>query len=396
MTKHLIDTNALINNPSILYEYENPVIPYPVLFELDSIKQEESERGYKSRETVRNLKELGDSIEYFVFEDVEYRYDKNDDKIIDIAATNGFTLVTGDYLMQLKAKAVGVDVVDVDEVSDENNYPGYEEVSLTDEELANFYENLCVNHFNLNVNQYLVIRDLAGEVVQGFRWDGYTHDGVKNKTIKSNIFGNISPLDVYQQFVIDSLYHNQMTMVKGKAGSGKSLLALAYSMSMIEKGKYDKLVLFVNPLNARNSARLGFYKGTVEEKLLQTAVGSMLSSKFGDKLLVQSLMSQNKLVLLPFADIRGYDTTGMRAIVHIIESQNLSVDLMKLALQRVGEDGKLIIDGDYNAQVDSTYYEGMNNGMRRVSEVFRGEEIYGEVELPNIYRSRIAQIAEKM
>ena len=95
-------------------------------------------------------------------------------------------------------------------------------------------------------------------------------------------------------------------------------------------------------------------------------------------------------------DIRGFDTTGMKCGVYITEAQNMDISLMKLALQRIGEDSIAIIDGDYLAQVDMLQYSGGRNGMRRMSQVFRGEDIYGEVELKNIYRSRIAEIADKM
>ena len=94
--------------------------------------------------------------------------------------------------------------------------------------------------------------------------------------------------------------------------------------------------------------------------------------------------------------LEGFDSTGSKSIVYISEAQNLTIDLLKLGIQRVGEDCKLIIDGDNNSQVDMAAYEGNNNGMRRVSEVFRGQEFYGEVELKNIYRSRMAKIADLM
>ena len=96
------------------------------------------------------------------------------------------------------------------------------------------------------------------------------------------------------------------------------------------------------------------------------------------------------------ADIRGFDTTGMRAGVYITEAQNLDIDLMKLALQRIGDDGIWILDGDSDTQVDLGSYAGVNNGMRRVSKIFKGEDIYGETTLPICHRSRIAAIAEKM
>ena len=108
------------------------------------------------------------------------------------------------------------------------------------------------------------------------------------------------------------------------------------------------------------------------------------------------MIQQEQLVLLPLSDIRGYDTSGMRAGIYISEAQNLDIDLMKLTLQRIGEDSICIIDGDCKAQVDDVSFSGSNNGMRRVSEVFRGENIYGEITLKKIHRSRIAEIAEKL
>ena len=96
------------------------------------------------------------------------------------------------------------------------------------------------------------------------------------------------------------------------------------------------------------------------------------------------------------SDIRGYDTSGMCAGIYISEAQNLDISLMKLALQRIGEDGICIIDGDCKTQVDDINFAGSNNGMKRVSKVFKDHDIYGEIELRKIHRSRIARIAELM
>lgn len=122
----------------------------------------------------------------------------------------------------------------------------------------------------------------------------------------------------------------------------------------------------------------------------------MLESKLGGREAVEFLIEQNKLILLPMSDIRGYDSTGMNAAIYLSEAQNLDIELMRLALQRIGEDSICIIDGDFSHQVDMSLYAGSQNGMRRVSEVFRGQPFFGEVELKNIYRSRIARVAERM
>lgn len=142
--------------------------------------------------------------------------------------------------------------------------------------------------------------------------------------------------------------------------------------------------------------RLTVYPGTKDEKLLDSQIGNFLTSKIGGRVEVERLLQEEKIVLLPFSDIRGYDTTGMRAGIYITEAQNLDTNLMKLALQRIGEDSICIIDGDNKTQVDLDEYSGFNNGMKRLSQVFRGQDIYGEVELKIIHRSKIAEIAEQL
>lgn len=173
-------------------------------------------------------------------------------------------------------------------------------------------------------------------------------------------------------------------------------LAFSQMFSMLEKGKIDKIVVFCNTVATKGSARLGFYPGSRTEKLLDSQIGSLLASKLGDRIAVERLIDDGDLILLPLADIRGYDTTGMNAGIYISEAQNLDIELMRLALQRIGEDGYCIIDGDDRTQVDMSIYAGSRNGMRRVSQVFRGSDIYGEVTLAKIHRSKIAKLAQEL
>ena len=187
-----------------------------------------------------------------------------------------------------------------------------------------------------------------------------------------------------------------MTLLRGPAGSGKSYLSMAYLFHQLEYNNIDKIVIFCNTVAANGAAKLGFYPGSKDDKLLDSQIGNFLASKLGDKLEVERLIENGSLLLLPLADIRGFDTTGMRAGIYITEAQNMDVELMRLALQRIGEDCVCILDGDSEAQVDASLYAGNNNGLRRVSQVFRGEDIYGEITLPNIYRSKIATIAQKL
>ena len=138
------------------------------------------------------------------------------------------------------------------------------------------------------------------------------------------------------------------------------------------------------------------YPGTRDEKLLDSQIGNLLSSKLGSRFELERLINEEKIVLMPLSDCRGFDTSGMRAGIYISEAQNMTIDLMKLALQRIGEDCICIIDGDDRAQVDDIQYANGNNGMKRASKIFRGHSIYGEVELKTIHRSEIGRIADFM
>ena len=281
------------------------------------------------------------------------------------------------------------------------NYCGYREIQMSDNELAQFYEKIFINNENiwqLRDNEYLLIRDKNNFIVDKYRWHNKKYNIVPFHKAESKMFGKIIPKnnDIYQQIALDSLINNQITMLRGPAGSGKSYLAFGYMFDLLEKGKIDKIIVFCNTVATRGSARLGFYPGSRTEKLLDSQIGNLLESKIGDRMIVEKLISDRQLVLLPLSDIRGYDTTGMNAAIYISEAQNLDIELMRLALQRIGEDSICIIDGDDRTQVDMSLYAGKFNGMKRVSKIFRGADFYGEVMLKNIHRSKIAALAQKL
>ena len=283
-------------------------------------------------------------------------------------------------------------------VEDAYVYDGYKEIYMTDDEMAEFYLNMNTNRYNLYINQYLLIYNTDGECVDRLVWNGTEHRRLNYNTFNSSYFGNVKPYkdDNYQMLLADSLTNNQITMVKGRAGSGKSFMSMAYLLHKLDRGHIDRIIVFCNTVATKGSARLGFYPGTRDEKLLDSQIGNMLASKLGDRYAVEQLIQQGKLMLLPMSDIRGYDTSGMRAGIYITEAQNLDVNLMKLALQRVGQDSICILDGDFDQQLDDEAFAGSNNGMRRVSQVFRGHNIYGEITLKKIHRSEIANIADKL
>ena len=279
------------------------------------------------------------------------------------------------------------------------DYDGYKEVILDNDKMSEFYSNMDKNLFDLHINEYLLVRDQeSGDIVDRLCWTGEGYRHLTYDSFNSNFFGTVKPIkgDVYQSLAFDSLNNNKITMIKGPAGTGKTFISLGFLLHKLERNRIDKIIIFCNTVATKNSAKLGFYPGTRDEKLLDSQIGNLLISKLGSRLAVEQMINEEKLILLPLSDIRGYDTSGMNAGIYISEAQNLDIELMKLTLQRIGKDSICIIDGDCKAQVDDINFAGSSNGMKRVSQVYRGEDIYGEITLKNIHRSRIAKIAEKM
>lgn len=412
MTK-FIDTNILLSHLDVIEKEEKLLISSISLNELEGIKTssyKSEDIKYSARKAVRWLKDNPDKYDIIVYDwDIEKVLinigleHSNDAKIISCAkyitdCCDDLIFVTNDILCSLTAKEYfGLNVERIKE-NNEDDYRGFIEIKLEEQELAWFYEHLDENIYNLLTNQYIILKNKDNEIVDKFRWTGNEYQNVKFPTVKSNLFGNVKPYngDIYQQIALNSLSTNQVTMIKGSAGTGKSYLSLGYLLFLLEKKKIDKIIVFCNTVATINSAKLGYYPGTKNEKLLDSAIGNMLSAKLGDSVGLEQLIGQGKIELLPMSDIRGYDTSGMNAGIYITEAQNMDISLMKLALQRIGDDCICIIDGDYTTQVDMAQYNGSNNGMRRMSEVFRGQDFYGEIELQNIYRSKIAMIAESM
>lgn len=404
--RYVLDTNVILSkNIYEIVDRYDVAIPSMVIRELENFETNPNKYGqlaYEAREKRRRLKQM-DKI-YFDLKDYEWSQDDGlsktyaDNNILQYCLDTGSGLITYDGLLSEKARQYNVEVIDVEEEHDVEDYTGCREVYMVESEHQDFYTNkLYENVYNLNVNEYLIIKDdFSGEEIDALKWDGECHKKIKGKTIKSLKMGRLKSKDLYQACMIDSLESNQMTLINGRAGSGKTLIALSYLMQQIEKGKLSKLIVFANSLPTAGAAQLGMYKGSLQEKLMQVSVGHILASKFGDYNEVEAMMTTGELLVLPMSDIRGFDTTGMNAGILITEGQNLDIPLMRLASERVSEDSKFIVEGDFSQQVDNPAFEGKNNGMKRLSEVFRGEEYFGQVETKHVYRSRIADKAQEM
>ena len=400
----LYDTNALIDLYNKIFDEEFYVsrISLRELENIKNSKNKDEETKYRARKLSKMFQEQS-----YMYHTVCTEFDNdphlgNDDKIIKAVKflqDEGIDVVfmTNDACCYNLAKAEGLKVRSTGAESDDESYLGFRELNLTEEELSEFYSckdaYMCKIHPEILQNEYFFIK-AKDEIVDIYRRVGNEAKRVLYPVFNSEFFGDVKPKDVYQRIAMDSMMNNQITIVRGPAGSGKSWLCMSYLFSLLEKGKIDKIIIFCNTVAVKNAAKLGFYPGDKNEKLLDSQVGNFLSSNLGSRIMVEKMIQEEKLVLVPVADARGYDTTGMNAGVYIQEAQNLDRELMKLLLQRLGEDTICLIDGDDTAQVDLDAYAGMNNGIKRVVEVFKGQDFFGTVQLQKVRRSRIAEVAD--
>ena len=415
MMNKFYDTCSLILNKDNLFNTkERFIISSITLDELENLKSS-SKTDLDNKIAVRHLlhqldEHIGD-YEVCAFREAmlnpiheEDLSVNNDMKILATAIfysnniNSNIIFITNDLSLKTIARLF-FDDSQIESIYIEDKYKGYTIKQFDNEqEMEYFYSNYLSSpvYEEILINEYLILKNPEGEIIDRLV---RTDDGYRNvsfETFDSKQFGRIRPMDVQQQMAADSFTHNKLTMIRGKAGSGKSILALGYLFNQLEKGRIDKIIIFCNTVAAKGAAKLGYYPGSREEKLLDSQIGNFLSSKLGSRMELERLLDDERIVLLPMADIRGYDTTGMRAGVYITEAQNMDISLMKLALQRIGDDSICIIDGDDNTQVDDESFAGNNNGMKRVSKIFRGHAIYGEMTLDQIHRSEIARIAENL
>lgn len=398
MKSYVLDTNILMSTENYEklfadFEGDNLIILSTVIEELDNIKTREGMPGFQARRAIKAIKKYSKNFT-FLFEnsDTGFSDKKADNVIINAAADSGSTLLTNDINVQLKAQEYfGIEPAFYNQQKKTIN-SGYHQIEVTTKEFQEQKFDLP----ELPYGMYLLIKTKEDNSVKVYKSFGEGQfEAVVPQKLGCNYLGAISPRDPFQICAIDSMIEDNFSIITGPAGSGKTLISLTYALREIQSHKRRKLIIFCNPVKTRGSEQLGFYTGSRTEKLIQNSIGAILASKLGDMEGVQELMEQGKLEILPISDIRGYEV-GRDDIMYITEAQNLNVELIKLAIQRCAEGTKIILEGDPCTQVDHYSFEGDGNGLVRAIEVFEGFYGFSHVNLPNIYRSAIADRAELM
>ena len=402
MAKRFLDTNSILTDCT---DISNVVISSKTLDELENIKSsshKDNDIKYKARVAVRAIREQKPEIIVVQKSD----YDKieelgleitNDNLIIASAwrysQENHIIFVTNDILCSLIANTYfGFDVEEL-KLKNDDVYKGFRVVQPTDEELSQVYsKDNCENIFGCLVNEYVIINDSDGNFCDVVKWNGEKYATLNTKPFKSRSFSNVKPLDEIQRCAFDSIVTNDITVLYGRSGSGKTTIPLSYIMSNVESQKYKKCVIIYDFETLKGAKTLGFTPGTLNEKIItQGAIGNILSSKFGDMSEVERLMASGMIEIIPTANIRGYEISSDE-ICFVTEGQNLDTYTLKTIIQRCKAGAKIIIEGDIIEQHDNN----REVGLLKMIEVFKGYKSFGCVKLKNNYRSEIGELADRL
>lgn len=402
MFRKFLDTNAILTDCSDLSDV---ILSSKTLDELENIKtssHKDNDIKYKARVAVRAIREQKPEIVVVQKSD----YDKveelgleitNDNLIISSAwrysQENTVVFVTHDILCSLIAeKYFGLNVEEL-KLKNDDVYKGFRVVQPTDEELSQVYsKDNCENIFGCLVNEYVIINDNDGNFCDVIKWTGEKYATLNTKPFKSRAFSNVKPLDEIQRCAFDSIISNDITVLYGRSGSGKTTIPLSYIMSNVESQKFKKCVIIYDFETLKGAKTLGFTPGTLNEKIItQGAIGNILSSKFGDMSEVERLLASGMIEIIPTANIRGYEVSSDE-ICFVTEGQNLDTYTLKTIIQRCKAGAKIIIEGDIIEQHDNN----REVGLLKMIDVFKGYKSFGCVKLKNNYRSEIGELADML
>ncbi|MGZ3721598.1 MAG: PhoH family protein, partial [Bdellovibrionales bacterium] len=311
-------------------------------------------------------------------------------------------LITKDINLRIKADVFGIDANDYDPENThiEEMYKGFKEIDLDPGQIDSFYKDRGLElgeAHKLYANQYLIMKDKANANHSAIgRFDGKLNRVVPLIQPTESIWG-IHPRNMEQSFAFDALLNDEMLFVSlvGKAGTGKTLLALAAGLhKTLDDGRFQRL-LVSRPIFPMGRD-IGYLPGDVEQKLnpwMQPIFDNVEFLLGADKKAAgraQELINQGMLNIEPLTYIRGRSIPNQYLIVD--ESQNLTPHEIKTIVTRAGQGTKVVLTGDAY-QIDNPYIDASNSGLTYSVERFKGQRISAHVSLTKGERSELAELA---
>ena len=311
--------------------------------------------------------------------------------------------------MRVKCDSLGIKCEDYsnDQVVEDIDtlYTGVTEHLVDDQVIDSVYKDeqiyLDKDDVHLHPNQFVMLISSSSEKKTALvKFRSYEHPLQKIDTFQKSVWG-IRPKNKEQNFALDLLMNSDVPLVTiiGKAGSGKTLLALAAGLQQCfgetANDTHYSRVIVTKPVEPVGKD-IGFLPGSMEEKMLPwlAPIQDNLKNLMGnDKLTLDMYMDEGKIEIEAMTFIRGRSIAN--AFIIIDEAQNMTKHEIKTVLTRVGEGTKIILTGDIE-QIDNVYLDETSNGLTYVIEKFKEQSVAGHITLVKGERSKIATMASKL
>ena len=433
---YVIDTSVILSDANALYRFKNNdiIIPMKVLEEIDKHKKRQDSVGFNARLIIKHLDglrakgslangiRLGKGLGILKVAKASTSLPKDldfnvpDHQILSVAVQESLDnekrkviVVSRDINMRVIADSLGLISEDYETnsvIEDKDKvYEGFAEVLVDDEFIERFYdhEEMVLEESmvkeKLYPNQFLLLISSSNPKKSAICRFSDHKSPLKPINVKeySKSWG-VVPRNKEQTFAYDLLFDDDIPLVSliGRAGSGKTLMAIAAGLEQVlgfGERKYKKIVVSrpVQPMGKD----IGFLPGTMEEKMMPwlMPIHDNLEFILGDKNLIKSYFEKGQIEVEAITYIRGRSISN--AFIIIDEAQNLTAHEVKTIITRVGENTKIILTGDIE-QIDNIYTNETSNGLTYAIEKFKHAELAGHITFKKGERSKIATLASKV
>lgn len=433
----VLDTNVVLYDYTCIYNFKehDVVIPIVVLEEVDVFKKGSDLINFQAREFIRELDklskdqffkkgvklspkhgrlfvEVGEAHSELI--DKAFAHDKADHRILALADQLRRTrpeeqviLITKDISLRMKAKSLGIHAEDYETGKIRNIDELYTGMQVHENFDQNIIKRFYESPYNVPLeevpqiepplsNEYFILKNHSTSVLAHFN----ASLRALEKVVKKSAFA-IEPRNAEQAFALDALMRSEVQVVTltGKAGTGKTLLALAAALQQRQNYSQIYLARPVVPLSNRD---IGYLPGDVQSKLdpyMQPLYDNLavIKNRFGaessERTRINEMLQNEKLVITPLAYIRGRSLDKIFFIVD--EAQNLTPHEIKTIITRAGEGTKMVFAGDIY-QIDSPYLDSQSNGLTYLVDRMKGQELFAHVNLVKGERSALAELASNL
>lgn len=428
---YVLDTNVLLHNPEAIFAFggNDVVLPLAVIEEIDNQKKRQDEIGRNARivsQLLDGLRSVGRLSEGVDLENggrirIELNHQeaidfpvgldpqKHDNRILAVVYNLhrengvGSALVTKDLNLRVKADALGIPAEDFsrDKVDYSRLYTGTSESQVSQVELDSLFTQGRLELDNPNgffPNQFLVLKNHSNGSQSAL--SRFSRNCLLPLRHADSVNWGIKALNKEQKFALELLLNDDIKVVTliGRAGTGKTLLALAVGLEKVIEQKVFSRLLVTRPVEPMGRD-LGYLPGSKEDKLrpwmqpIYDNLEYLLSDSSDDMRILDELMDRGFLEMEALTYIRGRSIP--RQFIVCDEAQNLSPHMIKTLVTRVGVGTKIVFTGDPE-QIDSPYLDASSNGLTYLVEKFKGEEIAGHITLVKGERSEVAELGSKL